>query len=770
LELKFVINGSPFQFGMLMGSYQPMTSSGKNVVSEGSVSFRYSGGNIDGTFLGNQPQGVMARSCRPHFYLYPQTNNGASMVLPMLTYMSWIYPLSYTPINVGPDAPYPNLDELGEFTLESLAALQVAGTPAGLPVVITVFARAIDMELSGPSMSVQSEMGVVSTPAAIAQTVAGVLRDAPLIGPYMKPVEAGAKYTGDLAKFLGLHTLPVRDTPALRQHTIPGLSTPGVCAHMDKLTIDPDNQLTMDSRTVGLDGVDNMSISHIIKRETYLTSATWPCSYVANTSLFCSYVIPDLWSITTRSGRASHSYNLATAPPMGYVASCFQFWRGSINFTFRVVAPLMNRGRLRITYDPTWYTGTPVGEGVIHTEIIDLSKDSEVTLKVPYMSFLPWLYTNTAQFWAGVTPPWSQTPAGLPGLTNGEAGLNGLIQVTVLNHLVGPDTTVAAQIHVFVEPGEDFEFAGPQSIPIAVRGGNVAETSLSDLYAVQSDMQLLDDNREVSLELATKRAAARALHTICMGEKVESIRSLCRRFAPSIPYQWAPGSAIGQCVATVGFGRFPPYRGPSGLLTYGVRNGCATLDVNGTGYNFVPHTFLHWFSACYVGWRGTINWKAVQLTASAGVSPGLMAISRSQVKALPATAVFGGKPMSGLASILLNNKPSGMDGMSASDGVIQPCTDAAFPMYQNYRMMPCNPIFNTPYAITDPYAADRYGQDTDAVQLCAEINVNGTTDSSFQYDIRTYVAAGDDFCLFHFLNPPTVYISAGVGVLPNTSL
>jgi len=768
IQLKFVVNGSPFQFGILMGSYRPLSSSSKNVITEGVTQYHYGGGNLDSTYMQACQSGAMARSCRPHVYLYPQNNLGAEMTLPMMQYGSWIYPISYTPDTTGPTAPYPFLDEMGEFTLESLAALQVAGTATGLPVVITVFARAIDMELSGASMVVQSSMHAVSDAADTVNKVSGGLQDVPLIGPYMRPIEIASKYTGDVAKFLGLHTLPVRDTPALRQHTIPGLANPGVCAHMDKLTLDPDNQLTLDSRTVGLDGSDDMSISHIVKRQTYLTSTTWSCSSSAGTSLFCIYAIPDLWYSTTKLGKSgSHSYTAMTAPPMGYVASAFQFWRGSLKFTFRVVAPLMNRGRLKITFDPAFYAGTGYAEGVLHTEIIDLSKDSEVTIVAPYMSFLPWLYTNTSQYLNGASVPWAANTAGLGGLSNGQAGCNGLIQVSVLNHLVGPDITQAAQVHVFVEPGEDFELAGPQSIPIAVRGGNTVETSLSDLYTVQSSMQLLDDKRETTKAITTKYAPSRALHAVCMGEKVESVRALCRRFFPSFPITWNPGAADGAVLVTMGFGRFPPFRGTSGGTTYASRNACVTVDTNGTGYNFVPHTFLHWFTACYVGWRGSINWKVVQLPGAASIQPMQMTLSRGQLKAQPAIAVIAAKSFSTLASLQLT-KPSGMDGMTASDGVIQPCTDAAFPMYQNYRMMPCNPIYNTPYGISDPYANDRYGQDTDVVLVAGDGTISATT-SSYDYNVRTYAAAGDDFSLFFFLNPPTLYVASSSSVSPSTT-
>jgi len=775
MELKFILNASPFQFGMAMVSYHPMASASKHVITEGTTTYSYSGGVIDNTFDGNVPQGVMARSCRPHVFLYPQNNIGAEMELPMLTYLNWIYPASNTPLTTGPTPPYITLDEMGEATIESLAALQVAGTATGIPVTITVFARAKNVELSGPSMIVQSSMGVVSTPAAVVQAVSSAASGVPVIGPYMKPVEAAAKYTGDIAKFLGLHTLPVRDTPALRQHTIPGLANPGVCAHMDKLTLDPDNALCLDSRTVGLDGVDHMSISHIIKRETYLTSSIWSPSTVVGSSIFAIAVLPDLWSFTTRTGYSTtNSYYTATGPPVAYVASAFQFWRGSLKFTFRVVAPLMNRGRLKLTWDPSYFSGSVPVEGVLHTEILDLSKSSEVSFTAPYMAFLPWLYTNTAGYWGGTTSPWAITPAGVSGTSNGETGFNGLITLTVLNRMVGPDITQNAQLHVFVEPGEDFEFAAPQSIPVPVRGAQNVETSLSDLYTVQSHMQLLDDKRETDLGISTRRAAQRAIHSVCMGEKVESIRALCRRFSPSFPQSWVSSYTYQWSLLQNAFGRFPPHRGPSGQQIHGSRNGCVTVDSNGTGYNFVPHSFLTWFAPCYVGWRGSVNWKLVQLPAAPSQTvPMNMTLSRAQFKALPSVTNYSSsssaiKSISGIASILATTKPSGMDGITASDGVIQPCTDAAFPMYQNYRMMPCNPLYNTPYAISDPAWADRYGQDTDVVQITAE-GVFGTSpeyDGTFQ--IRTYVAAGDDFSLFFFLNPPTVYI-AGAAINPSTT-
>jgi hypothetical protein len=468
LNLKFLINGTPFQFGRLMADYIPLrgTTGPPDQLT------------VDRAFV---TQDSIAASQRPHVFLDPTTCSGGTMELPFFWFKDYL--------NIV-DGDW---NEMGEINIRELNPLRsVHSSTLNDTVRITVLAWACDVELAMPTSSnasgltAQSEpeyeyqakgkkskgkgdeypkSGVISGPATAVQNVASALTKVPFLAPYARASEVAAGAVANIARMFG-YSRPVQQTEGISEYR-PGLTgsmaLTNIPDNVNKLALDVKQETTVDSRTVGLDGTDEMNIKSIVSRESYLTKFTWTENDYTNSGdlpdnlLFSIAVSPILFDIESAAAPVNSWLHFT---PSGYVGNLFESWHGSMRFRFQIVASKFHRGRLRFVYEPT---AAPPGQvfdeyNVNYTRIVDISEERDVVINVGHGQDKYWLKAAYPSFL-----PFSTTAASFPIYP--ADGLNGTLSVYVVNDLESPDPSLESlqdvEINVFTACGDDFEFMNP---------------------------------------------------------------------------------------------------------------------------------------------------------------------------------------------------------------------------------------------------------------------------------------------------------------------
>ena len=107
--------------------------------------------------------------------------------------------------------------------------------------------------------------GVISKPASAISKASGMLSELPVIGPFMEATSQVSGAVGAVASWFGWTNVPViDDVKPFKDLPFHSFSSSEIGQPIEKLTLDPKNELTVDPRVVGLDGKDELlSLIHI---------------------------------------------------------------------------------------------------------------------------------------------------------------------------------------------------------------------------------------------------------------------------------------------------------------------------------------------------------------------------------------------------------------------------------------------------------------------------------------------------------------------------
>jgi hypothetical protein len=596
-----------------------------------------------------------------------------------------------------------------------------------------VYAWAEDVKLSGPSvgLAVQSDeygKGTVSRVASAVASTAASLKKVPFIGPFATATEMGASAVSSIAKLFGFTNVPViADTAPYRPEPFPKLASTEIGYPVEKLTVDAKNELSIDPTIVGLKNEDELVISHLAQKESYLTTATWSSSDAADKILFSSVVSPILFDYTTN---ASTTQTAFYQPPMCWLTNLFQYWRGDIIFRFKVVASMFHKGRLRLSFDPSGYSSENIlndanSSNVVFTEIIDLSESNEVEFRVPFQQALPYLYTQALSssnkgFSLSATPTFIYDPT----------IYNGTLCLRVLNTLTAPIATSQVSILVFVKAADNIEFGSPNDLENFTT------------FAVQSD----------AIVGTAPSVAHNDQALVNFGERVLSLRSLLRRYTLSTV------DVAGQLSSNYGtvynklFTKLPAFYGfdPAGL--YAANGLIATAS--SFPFNYAHCHPLHLILPAFVGYRGSTNWT---FNCDLGGNP----VTSQRVIRNNSTAVGGTTKITTtttgtastnvIANFYLGNTLSGSAGMALTNSMTNAGLNVSTPMYDNYLFQSTKPSYFAQPSTTDGAAYDSF--------MWEAFTNTGSSGSAPPPGMRLfqYCAIGVDFNPLFFLNVPTFY-------------
>lgn len=420
LHVKIVTNGSPFLYGKLMAYYNPLPQ--------------------QDAFI---PSNVEARLCRlsqrQHVYINPTTSSGGELVLPFF----W----QYNAVHI----PNKEWSDLGDLRFMPVSALKHAAgeVPACN---ISVFAWMEDAELmqstsawTGYTGQSESSKKVVSKTATAVGDVASVLAKTPVIGPYARATEEVARSVGWFADLFGFSKpRGTHDICDERQRHLGTLCTTNDKDMARPLTFDIKNETTIDPRTVGLSGEDEMSIPHICQKECLMTRFSWNVTDGPDTELFRIPITPFIKSTFPTDG-------LTDLPPCAYTASFFEYWRGTMNYRFIFNASNFHRGKLRFRYEPYASTGD-LDYNVVQSEIVDLSETHDYGIEIGWgadRNYLEVMGTSKS--------------IAVPNTSADLLKHNGVLIVSVANNLTVPDETSESAIDILVglSTGDDIQFSVP---------------------------------------------------------------------------------------------------------------------------------------------------------------------------------------------------------------------------------------------------------------------------------------------------------------------
>lgn len=441
--------------------------------------------------------------------------------------------------------------------------------------------------------------GVISAPASVVSSIAHSLKDVPVIGPFALATSIGASAISSIARLFGFSRPRDFSKPAYPYSIALGVGIGEL--HVKPLTLDPKQEVTIDSSMLGESG-DSLSYQNTICRKGLVQIFSWDQTDTIGTLLFQLPISP-LFSVSDVEGGVEYF-----APsPLAYSSQLFTAWRGSIDVHISIPANKFVRGKVRIYWDPKASSSSHALDIVSNNALsvlIDLTQTIDMTITVPWLSNN--MYKPLGSFFSNLT-----TGASIDNRSNG------YLNFVVEEPLVTNNSAWNADFIIYFSAGSDFELAYPSIQGIENVTFGLIDPSKPPFYqipaasttlTVGSDQQPLlnswmeytsaaesnnvNPSMSTSINLSPGDTNDKAA-IIHMGESIPSLRLLLKRFYPLMNYP-------SQTVTTSSFnGPFLPYYPPVPL---GPNNGTNTLI---PPYLNNPITYL---SKMFGGMRGSTRY------------------------------------------------------------------------------------------------------------------------------------------------------------------
>lgn len=731
LCVKFVINGNGFYYGKLAAVYQML-----HLVDTSLTNF----GSIRSDFI--------RYSQMPKVTLDPTTNAGGTLCLPFVWYHNYL------------DVTRADYTQMGLINIRTINPLKHANGSTE-PVNISVFAWAEDVVLTTPTsvdaenlvpqMGAEDEYteGLVSRPASTVARIAGMLNQIPIIGPYARATEMASNAVASIAKLFG-YSRPnnINDIEYYRPVPLGNFANCDLAETAQKLTVDSKQEITIDPTTMGLSNNDEMTISSIATRESYLTTFDWSISTAPEIAIFQTDVTPCLYDFES-------SGEYLQLPACAVAAYPFANWKGTMKFRFQVVCSAYHKGRLKIVYDPTSFESDEYNTNFTH--VLDLAREHDFTIDVGWGRPEPYLNCSLpGQDGSTINVPFRSTVPISP--TNDfDYHRNGQLRVYVVNSLTSPNSTVDndVQVNVYVSACEDMQFRNPSNAldrisyfqtPDAQMGmeeGNLGDT----LGSAESNKPMAQD---AAMKVAApEQSLSDPYDHVFFGESIVSFRTLLKRvnlYTLEGIFADTTGNGFLRSVRQT----FPLYKGFTST---------GATPVVGGKFNYVKMTLMNYLSPMYVCRRGGIRYKfarydcvtsapEVQIPISVTRLPETQWNGRSDVlySYFPTNETFT------RANFLEANTNSNA-GTAASHTSVCPTIEVEFPYQKKKRFDASKYLYPNSISTPPELLIDNDGYAIEQFISATDSSVHGW---------YSYVSAAEDFTLAMYTGPPKIYFDQAV--------
>lgn len=414
---------------------------------------------------------------------------------------------------------------MGELKMVKLNEIQDGTSPAS-PAFYTIYAWFEDIELALPNpvrilqAQVGEEQQVTSGPPIsglanqVAQTMSMAGKIIPSLQPALKPVEWVSRAVAGVASSLGFNKPTNLDKNCLFTN-VPAKGYTN-CDGIDmstKLAAMPDNSLTQEQGLFSTD-IDEMDMSYVCSKSCILENdIAWNINSPSGDLIYNWPVMPGICGVA--------SSDRLPATILGYVASMFSLWRGTIKYRITVAKTAFHTGRLRLTFfpgDSFFRNQTPRDRQSAYNWILDLSVSSEFEIEVPYIANVPWKRVVVAGASENI---WRDVKY-----------CTGVLELTVLNQLRRSSDNVAnnCPINIWISGGSDISFAIPDF------GGYVTQTPTQILEAQVFNFTSTGAEHNEQLQESATSMFPKGLmdmvgaEKLTIGEKISNLRQLIKRF------------------------------------------------------------------------------------------------------------------------------------------------------------------------------------------------------------------------------------------------
>jgi len=750
LRLKVLVNGNSFYYGRALLSYNPFVLNDEVTVNRAFIA-----------------QDLIQASQKPHLLLDPTTSQGGEMLLPFLWHENY---LDIT--KAGWD------DFMGEIDIHDFDVLQHANGGTD-PITVSVFCWAENLTLAVPttnqaqgavedceldelgfplpykeqagSTKKRSTMkannqssndeftsnGLISKPASAIAKAADALSMIPVLSPYAKATSLVSTRIGDIAKLFGYSRPQVlEDCKPFTPRYLGNLCNSDAPEPLVKLSLDSKNELSIDTRVMGLGGEDELTINSICQRWSYWRQFDWPETATTDTML-TSMIVAPLYGQTVTAAPVTEIHSTALA----YGASPFDAWQGTIKFRFNVVCSEYHRGRLRIVYNPVTSPPGAIPFNQTYSTIVDISENRDFEYEVKWADIRAWAANVGIDGIPSATIYDDVNPVVCGGSTD-----NGSISVYVVNELATPSITAAdVKIQVWVAAGDDFALSVPTT------------RNLSQLSVFQEQSEMAPDALATTVDNSNSPTCSDEIpsfapgesikednqYLVYQGERIVSFRELLRRYQYFNSYWPAEeGTAAQMRMVSFNLHDFPYYRG----WEAGGEDAGVDSTAGSSAYNFCTMTLLNYLTPAFACRRGGLRHKYVlnQLgsatrAVSMGVSRHNLLGSANFTSSHQTDAVLVGDRRKELQE---TEKPS-LGGSHATSVQVQPVLEFETPYYTyGQRFEPARRINR--YAAFLPHAHDLH------------VDVPENT-AGPDYRIDRYISVAEDFQLGMFVGAPIMY-------------
>ena len=722
LHVKFIISGTGFHYGRALASYNP---------------YLYDEITTQRDFLDVD---LVQASQKPHIFLNPTNNSGGQLDLPYFFHKNYMSLSDF-------DANF-----MGNLAVKSFQSLRHANGGDD-PVTVTVYAWASDVVLTMPTSitTVQYQpqagkmnsgdeygKGIVSAPASAIAHAAGQLKNVPIIAPYARATEMVAKGVGELATHWGYSRPPIITDIVLQKPTPTGnMANTDAADAVQKLSLDSKQELTIDSRTTGLDGTDQMDIVNIATRESYLTQFSMQPTDTPDKLLWNSRVSPCLYR---SQGREIHP------TPMSMISTPFTNWQGTIKYRFQVVKSNFHKGRVLFRWDPRSH-GSTIEYNTVYSRVIDLAEEEDFEIEIGWGQADPFLQVeemtaDTSNLYGQVRLP-----------TSYDAKFNGILEVNVLNSLVSPSSDTPISFNVFVSCSDDIKFGGVATTAMKALSLYDEPTDLATIYEAQSgivDGLAIAGTSEGAVDspvspdpikaIAPTGVVADQTMNVFFGEQPKSLRDLFRRYIlhrTKVMDSPSRGNIKLVRITENGLGYWPGWD-PAGLD----RQDSIACTIS------IPH-FIHFFMPCYAGWRGSTRTKYT-FDGNLGRNPTVTRVGFTQASYEEARSFSKDDP-DDLTKMLTYASSQLTSGGAASTNLgVNNTIEVETPYYNGVRFSSARLPNATLGNLSQSNAID--------------MTINGYNrefedpEEDHAY-LRSWKSVGEDFTLFFFVGCPVLYRS-----------
>lgn len=736
MKLTFTLNASPYLYGKILCAWYP---------------------KIDGI----QPQStsLTALSQLPHVILDPAVSETKELVIPFTLNKYWIDLTNAVGNNYGVlfIAPLADIQQANAVTADSVGVTIFASwsnvkitLPTNVPPSTFLYTSAKKPRFLAPTMAKKNGKNdeysdkPISKMASSVAKLSGYLKDVPIIGPFATATEMGATAIGGIAALFGYSKPTQIDNPQYMVSSYGGnLGTSDGSCNTSKLTYDSKQELSIDTRQVGLDGVDEMSFDYLKGIPAYIGSADWTVADAQDTILMTIPITPCLGGPQTAPYTGVQGY---PQTPASMISSCFDYWTGSMVYHIMIASTRFHRGRLRVTWEPNGDDGDidPAVYNTNFTKIIDLAENSTTNIQIGYGQACPYLSTNYLYSFGDAY----------------NSGCNGSLVISVVNELSAPITTGTVQVLVWSWGGEDLKWLVPKPCP---NRGNEQFFLDPTMASAREDAMKLRELCDADMVNFNYDGSERlALDTVHSGESVNSVRTLVKRFGPFLTFQAFQNLALVETQETVtALPHFPsPYGYPEGGY-----NGIHRVSGGGAGdrpFNFTSTNFMSYFKTAFLGYRGSIRWfipndvpNVVDTFEGMNFEMKNHFIASwlpdSQVQFYPAQTNYGFTPSGNDQSIVgANNRNKPMNNIAIYPTSISNMQGISFEI----------PDYNPLLYHADSSGKSNWFQEALSIPiLMYGIDTPSIASGDILSNVRlkTFVAAGEDFSFVFFRHAPEVF-------------